>query len=112
MDDAAPPMTPVLPNVNHLTIGSSNKFESLVLSVWILLAPSLRKLNISNLTTFNKEELAKELSDMINDHERLKPRFNQINELIIFSPNNPVDTKTKNELIMNFQNVFINAVIS
>ncbi len=104
-------MTPVLPNVNYFLVGSSNKLDSLMLSVWILLIPNLRKLDISNLTTFNKTELAKELKDMIDDDGRLKPSFDHIKELIIFSQHNDVDTKTKNELFMAFQKVFINAVI-
>jgi hypothetical protein len=82
-----------------------------MLSVWILLIPNLQKLNISNLTTFNKIELAKELKDMIDNDERLKSSFDHINELIIFSQCNDVDTKTKKELLAAFQNVFIKAVI-
>ncbi len=105
-----PSIGPVLPNVNHFIVGSSNKLDSLVLSVWILLQPNLKKLDISNLTTFDKIELAKELSDRINDYQCLKKSFNHIKELIIFSSNNDVDKKTKNELFIAFQNVFINAV--
>jgi len=109
MDDTS--ITPVLPNVKHFIVGSSNKLDSLMLSVWILLIPNLRKLNISNLTTFNKIELAKELKDMIDNDERLKSSFDHINELIIFSQCNDVDTKTKKELLAAFQNIFIKAVV-
>jgi len=105
-------MAPVLPKVDHFIVGSANKLDSLMLSVWILLMPNLRKLDISNLTTFNKTELAKELRDMIDDDERLKPSFDHINELIIFSQGNEADTQTKNELLAAFQKVFIHLNIS
>ncbi len=105
-------MAPVLPNVDHFIVGSANKLDSLTLSVWILLMPNLRKLDISNLTTFNKTELAKELRDMIDDDERLKPSFDHINELIIFSQDNATDTQTNNELLAAFQKVFIHLNIS
>jgi hypothetical protein len=109
MEDTS--MGPVLPNVDHFIVGSANKLDSLMLSVWILLMPNLRKLDISNLTTFNKTELAKELRDMIDDDQRLKPTFDHINELIIFSKCNEVDTQTRNELLVAFRKVFLKATI-
>ena len=109
MDD--PSMTPVLPNVKHFIIGSSRKFDSLMLCVWILLIPNLEVLDISNLTTFNKTELAKELSDMIDDDQRLKPSFEHINKLFIFKQRTDIDMKTEDELLFAFQKVFINATI-
>jgi hypothetical protein len=107
-----PSMTPVLPNVKHFIVGSKTKLDSLVLCVWILLAPNLRKLDISKLTVFNKLELAKELNDMIDSDKRLEPNFNHINELIIFSEEDNADTETKNNLLVTFQKVFIRTVIS
>jgi hypothetical protein len=109
MDD--PSMTPVLPNVKHFIIGSSHKLESSMLCVWILLTPNLQVLDISNLTTFNKIELAKELGDMINDDQRLKPSFEHINKLFIFQQPTDVDMKTEDELLFAFQKVFTNATI-
>lgn len=102
----------VLPNVNHFIVGSSHKLDSLVLTVWILLQPNLETLNISNLITFNKIELAKELNDMIDEHKHLKEKFSRIKRLIIFPTINDVDKKTKENLFIDYRKVFTNASFS
>jgi hypothetical protein len=109
MDDTT--MTPVLPNVNHFIVASENKFDPLMLTVWILLAPNMRILDLAMLTIFNKTELAKELSDMLENDKCLKPNFDRIIKVIIFPNSDNVDIKTKHELSMAFKNVFTKAGI-
>ncbi|CAF4010844.1 unnamed protein product [Rotaria sordida] len=107
MDD--PSMTPALPNVNHFIIGSKTRLDSLTLCVWILLAVNLIRLDISNLTTFNKMELAEELRNMMNDDTRLKPKFDRIKVLYIFTRyDDDDDIQTKNDLVIAFQKVYSN----
>ncbi|CAF1139255.1 unnamed protein product [Rotaria sp. Silwood1] len=109
MDDTSIP--PVLPNVHHFIIGSENKLDALTLCVWILLAANLTSLDISNLTTFDKIELAEELRQMMNDDKRLKPNFNHIKVLYIFRSSDNDDVQTKHDLLLAFQKVFIEANI-
>ncbi len=105
-------MKPILFNIKHFIVGSQNTLDSLMLCVWILLMPNLETLDISKLTSFNQMELAKELKDRIDNDQRLKPSFEHIKELIIFSNSNNFDNQTKNELSIAFRKVFIHQNIS
>ncbi|CAF1463855.1 unnamed protein product, partial [Adineta steineri] len=109
MDDAS--SMSVLPNVNHFIVSSQNILDSKMLIVWILLASNLKILDISNLTTFNKLELPKELNDMIINEKCLQSSFNRINKLIIFKTSIIICEQTKQELIVAFEKVFPNANI-
>lgn len=104
-------MTPPLPRVNHLIAKSNEEIKSLILTVWLLLAPNLRRLDLVNFTIFNKIELAKELSDMLDENDRLKSIFDHIERMIIFETSNKVDEQTKHELLLAFGKVFTKAVI-
>ncbi|CAF3647977.1 unnamed protein product [Adineta steineri] len=109
MDDTS--LMSVLSNVNHFIISSQNILDSKMLTVWILLASNLKILDISNLTTFNKLELPKELNDMITNEKCLQSSFNRINKLIIFKTSIIICEQTKQELIVTYEKVFSNANI-
>ncbi|CAF4332559.1 unnamed protein product, partial [Adineta steineri] len=101
----------ILPNVNHFIVSSQDILDSKMLTVWILLASNLKILDISNLTTFNKLELPKELNDMINNEKCLQSSFDRINKLIIFKTSIVICEQTKQELIVAYEKVFPNANI-
>jgi hypothetical protein len=109
MNDSS--IAPVLPKVIHFIVGRAHRIDPLTLCVWILLTPNLQILDISILNTFDKIELAKELSDMIDNDQRLKPSFEHINQLIIFPQSDDTCEETKVALLSSFQQIFIKAVI-
>ncbi|CAF0966992.1 unnamed protein product [Didymodactylos carnosus] len=101
----------VLPRVHDFYVASSEKLDSLTLLVWILLCPNLEILNISNLTTFNKIELAKQFNDQLNNDQRLQSILAQIQRLSLIKRSDDFHLITRNQLSMEFAKVFSRALI-
>jgi hypothetical protein len=85
--------------------------DAMSLITWLLVAPNIKELNITQMPNENKFQLAKDLERMLQTDQYLKLVFNRIDKIVIFSSYNKSDDPTKMKLFFLFLELFPEAVI-
>lgn len=104
---------PVLPNVILFTMQPSDYDlpDGMSFIIWLLLAPNVRSLYLETRPNAEKLQWGKELLELIERHERLKPIINRLNRVTVFSYLEEIDETIKTELFNLFTKIFPKAII-
>lgn len=101
-------MKPILGKVKQFVVKADWAIDALDLSVWILLMPNLKILDISQINYYSKGYLIEYLGEKIEEDQRLHEAFHRIEQVILFSK---FDRYQMEKILRNSQKIFLNAVI-
>lgn len=102
-----------MPHVKRLSMvpNGCDGLDAISLVIWLLAAPNVKELDISDMSNDNKFLLANGLERILKTDQHLKIVLNRIERTVLFSPFKKNDDPKKMELFFCFMELFPEAVI-